>query len=208
MPYDGRPSLLIVAGPNGSGKTTVTRGLFRLIWTQDSTYVNPDIIAQEKYGDWNSPKAIFQAAKYAVTIRNQCLAEGRDLIFETVLSSTEKPEYLRRAMEAGYFIRLLFIATSDPYINCARVTARRMKGGHDVPTDKIITRYVKSIANCAVLAPLVDRLQVYDNSANRCSPRPVLRASNGRLTRTYGEVPEWALPIKANLTPIHNLISS
>ena len=101
MPYDGRPSMLIVAGPNGSGKTTVARSLFRRIWTRDSTYINPDIIAQEKYRNWNSPKAIYQAAKDAVTIRNQCLAGRRDLIFETVLSSTEKPEYLRKAIEAA-----------------------------------------------------------------------------------------------------------
>lgn len=59
------PTLCIVAGPNGSGKTTTTTELLKYEWAENIVYINPDNIAQEQFGDWNSPKAILQAAEKA-----------------------------------------------------------------------------------------------------------------------------------------------
>ena len=53
---DRKPTLCVVAGPNGSGKTTTTVQLLNNEWTADSLYINPDNIAQEMFGDWNSPE--------------------------------------------------------------------------------------------------------------------------------------------------------
>ena len=49
-----RPVLIVIAGPNGSGKTTITSKILRHEWLEDAVYVNPDQVAQDKYGDWNS----------------------------------------------------------------------------------------------------------------------------------------------------------
>ena len=59
---DRRPTLCVVAGPNGSGKTTTTIQLLTNEWAADSLYINPDNIAQEMFGDWNSPEAVLKAA--------------------------------------------------------------------------------------------------------------------------------------------------
>jgi predicted ABC-type ATPase len=64
---DKRPMLCVVAGPNGSGKTTTTVQLLNDEWTADSLYINPDNIAQETYGDWNSPEAVIKAAEEAIS---------------------------------------------------------------------------------------------------------------------------------------------
>ena len=48
-----RPILCVVAGPNGSGKTTTTVQLLNNEWAADSLYINPDNIAQAKFGDWS-----------------------------------------------------------------------------------------------------------------------------------------------------------
>ena len=53
-----RPVLCIVAGPNGSGKTSTTDLLLQNEWTEGSVYINPDNIAQNLFGDWNSPKSV------------------------------------------------------------------------------------------------------------------------------------------------------
>ncbi len=45
-----RPTLCVVAGPNGSGKTTTTIQLLNNEWAADSMYINPDNIAQEMFG--------------------------------------------------------------------------------------------------------------------------------------------------------------
>ena len=187
------PLLIVIAGPNGSGKTTITSEVLASEWLEDAVYINPDIVAQEKFGDWNSPEAVREAALYCEQWRERCLANGESLIFETVMSAPDKIDFIRRAKQAGYFVRIFFISTANPTINAARIARRVMKGGHDVPIPKIISRYIKSIANCAEIAPEVDRLYVYDNSLEDVKAQPLFRLRDGDLGKQYGEsVPEWA----------------
>lgn len=186
------PLLIVIAGPNGSGKTTITSEVLASEWLEDAVYINPDIVAQEKFGDWNSPEAVREAALYCEQWRERCLANGESLIFETVMSAPDKIDFIRRAKQAGYFVRIFFISTANPTINAARIARRVMKGGHDVPIPKIISRYIKSIANCAEIAPEVDRLYVYDNSLEDVKAQPLFRLRDGDLGKQYVEsVPEW-----------------
>ncbi len=191
-----RPVLIVIAGPNGSGKTTITSKILRHEWLEDAVYVNPDQVAQERFGDWNSPEAVMQAAQYCEVQREDCLINKKSLIFETVLSSEGKVDFIRRAKEAGYFIRLFFVSTSHPSINAARIAQRVMKGGHDVPIPKIISRYQKSIINCKRCANLADRTYVYDNSIEDADARLLFRLTEGKLFKQYtDDIPEWALSI-------------
>ena len=124
-----RPVLIVIAGPNGSGKTTITSKILRHEWLENALYINPDQVAQDRFGDWNSPEAVLQAARYCEEQREACLKNGQSLIFETVLSSDGKVDFIRRAHEAGYFIRLFFVSTSHPTINALRIAQRVMEGG-------------------------------------------------------------------------------
>ena len=193
------PKLLIIAGPNGSGKTSVTGKILKHEWVEDCEYINPDLIARDLFGDWNSNKSVMQAAQYATQWRERCINERQSLIFETVLSAPDKVAFVQRAKESGFFIRLFFIGTDSPEINASRVARRVLEGGHDVPISKIISRYDKSIANCAFLAPLVDRLYVYDNSVDDIFPPLLFRAGKGRIVRQYAPLHEWAGAIFNNL---------
>lgn len=71
-----RPVLIVIAGPNGSGKTSITSRILRHEWMEDAVYINPDIIAQEKFGDWNSYDAVMQSVKYCEALREECLLQG------------------------------------------------------------------------------------------------------------------------------------
>ena len=62
---DHRPVLIAIAGPDGSGKTTITSRFLHHEWMENAIYINPDIIAQEKFGDWNSHEAIMKAVDYS-----------------------------------------------------------------------------------------------------------------------------------------------
>ena len=194
MRKDGhQPILIVIAGLNGSGKTTITTEVLESKWLEDAVYVNPDNIAQKRFGDWNSPDAVRQAAIYCQEWREECLRSRQSLIFETVMSAPDKIDFIRRAKAAGYFVRIFFISTTNPEINAARIAKRVMKGGHDVPIPKIISRYVKSIANCAEIAREVDRLYVYDNSEENTNAKPLFRFRDGRLGKLYTDkIPEWA----------------
>ena len=135
-----RPQLIIVAGPNGSGKTTITEKLLRHEWMEGCVYINPDFIAQQEFGDWNSPEVVVKAANRAKEMREECLTNTTSMAIETVFSTPEKVDFVQRAKIAGFFIRLFFVCTNDPSINAQRVALRVMEGGHDVPIPKIISR--------------------------------------------------------------------
>lgn len=190
---DRRHVLCVVAGPNGSGKTSATIQLLSNEWAADALYINPDNIAQETFGDWNSPTAILKAAQVATEERYRCLAEKKDFVFETVLSSEEKLQFLKKAHESGFFIRLFFVCTNSPEINVMRITKRVLDGGHEVPITKIISRYYKSILNASKAICFVDRAYVYDNSVENQKPRLLYRTTDGMLAKRYcSDMPEWA----------------
>lgn len=188
-----RPTLCVVAGPNGSGKTTTTELLLANEWGANSIYINPDIIAEQEFGGWNNEAAVLKAAQRATELRYQCLEQRRDFVFETVFSSAEKLEFLRKAHEAGFFIRLFYVCTQSPEINVARIAKRYMNGGHEVPISKVISRYFKSLEQAKQAITFVDRAYIYDNSIEDHLPQLLYRTADGVLAKQYVEdIPEWA----------------
>ncbi len=188
-----RPTLCVVAGPNGSGKTTTTIQLLNNEWAADSLYINPDNIAQDTFGDWNSPEAVLKAAEEATRLRYECLDKKKDFVFETVFSSQEKMEFLKKAKEAGFFIRFFYVCTLNPSINVARITQRFLNGGHEVPISKVVSRYYKSLINAEEAISFVDRAYIYDNSVDNQLPRLLYRTTDGKLFKRYtDDIPEWA----------------
>lgn len=187
-----KPVLCIVAGPNGSGKTTTTEQLLKNEWGADSFYINPDNIAKEKYGDWNSSDAVLKAAREATRLRYECLDKGMDFVFETVFSSEEKMDFLRKAKEAGFFIRIFYVCTESPLININRIAQRYLNGGHEVPISKTISRYFGSLRNLKEAIKIADRVYLYDNSVDNSAPRLILRTSDGKIAKQYtDDIPLW-----------------
>lgn len=195
MDYENhKPELIIIAGPNGSGKTSITQKFLHHEWAEGTTYINPDQVAKDVFGDWNDSEAVLKAANYCTELREKCLAERKSFVFETVFSAQDKIDFVIRAKQAGFFIRIFFISTSDPAINASRIAKRVMKGGHDVPISKIISRYNKSIQNCKTIAPIADRLYLYDNSIDGEDARPLFRLSEGIIVKQYSDnIPEWSI---------------
>jgi predicted ABC-type ATPase len=160
-------------------------------WLENCVYINPDDIAKDTFGDWNAPEAVMQAAVLSTQMREDCIAEGKSLIFETVFSAPDKVDFVRRAKEKGYFIRLFFVSTESPTINASRIARRVMNGGHDVPISKIISRYSKSIANCCIVSKIVDRAYIYDNSIEFAEPTLLFRVIDGTTIKEYPTPIQW-----------------
>ena len=87
-----KPVLIVIAGPNGSGKTSVTTKILHHEWMENSVYINPDIVAQERFGDWNSKEAIMQSVKYCEEWRESRLAAK-------MLLSENLPEWAKQIIE-------------------------------------------------------------------------------------------------------------
>jgi predicted ABC-type ATPase len=148
-----KPVVLAFAGPNGSGKTTVTKKLPVI-----GTYINADDIKIE-YGLTD-----LEAAENAESFRNALLERNADFSFETVLSTERNLLLLEKAKEHGYEVRCIYVLTCNANINVARVRSRRVAGGHDVPEDKIRTRYHRALKLLPRLINVCDKILIFDNS--------------------------------------------
>jgi predicted ABC-type ATPase len=165
-----QPMVLAFAGPNGSGKSTLTRGL-----PVFGTYVNADDLKREY------SLTDIEAARQAEALRNELLRKKADFSFETVLSTERNLVLLQKAKEAGYEVQCVYVLTCREEINMARVRARAATGGHDVPEDKIRSRYRRALALLPQLISVCDKILIYDNSD---TPKLIYEKENV-LTRYY-----------------------
>lgn len=97
-------------------------------------------------------------------IRKKLLSQKKKFSFETVFSHPSKLEIMREAMAQGYKVYLYFVATESPEMNKERVQIRKAQGGHDVPPDKIVSRYYRSLEQLHDAAQLAYRAYFFDNS--------------------------------------------
>ena len=155
MTMRSEPMVLVFAGPNGSGKSTITRFVDTV-----GLYINADDIKAAKGIDGLS------AAKEAELVREYCVSKKESFTFETVLSTERNYLLLQRAKAAGYYVKVVFVLTCDSELNVARVKSRVLANGHDVPEDKIKSRYVKSIKFIPKLIELSDEITIFDNSGD------------------------------------------
>ena len=147
------PEVMVFAGPNGSGKTTITK-MAKTV----GEYVNADDIKRATLC------TDLEAAEKAEELREKMISEKKDFTFETVLSTDRNLLLLRRAKQQGYFVRGIYVLTSDVEINIARVEAREALGGHGVPAEKIRQRYERALKLIPQLAEVCDVFHLYDNT--------------------------------------------
>ena len=173
---DSKPIVLVFAGPNGSGKSTVTKG-FDII----GEYINADEIKKRRNC------SDLEAAQFATALREDAVKNKRDFTFETVLSSPRNVELLKNAKNVGYRIEVVFVLTADPQINVSRVAQRVKNGGHDVPQDKIISRYHKSLDNISAMLKIADIMWGVDNSTEKAEL--IIYSKDSEIS--INETPYW-----------------
>jgi predicted ABC-type ATPase len=118
------------------------------------------------------------------------IAEQASFGFETVMSHPSKIEFLAKARKHGYKVYLYFVCTGDPVINVERVKQRVREGGHDVPTDKITTRYWRSLELLSEAVQGTDRAYLFDSSGSGL--RLVASVTGGKhIELTEDSVPKW-----------------
>lgn len=186
----------MIAGPNGSGKTTLTRWL-RERDIDFGKYINPDDIADQLKGSYK--QRTMEAQKIADQRREACIEAKESFTFETVMSHPSKIDILARAREAGFFVQLFFVGTDDPQTNIERVALRVAQGGHDVPEDKIATRWKRTMGQLSEAIRSSDQVFVFDNSAAgtvETIPRLVFRRSPTKgghrpWSEHHPPVPNW-----------------
>ncbi len=106
----------------------------------------------------------YHASVLSDFLRRKLVEAGVSFSFETVMSAPDKVDLLRDARTAGFRTYLYYVATEDPAINVGRVATRVSQGGHDVPADKIVARYTRSLGLLGDALRHTDRAFLFDNS--------------------------------------------
>jgi predicted ABC-type ATPase len=179
--------MFLFAGPNGSGKSTIVNEFIRKRICP-SYYICPDNNIDKRYKD--NKKAYIEAMQKAEAQRYNAVVEEKSFSFESVFSTTEKLEFIKYVKSQDYFITVVYVVTKDPQINIQRIHNRVLNGGHDVPKDKVISRYYKSMALMSQCLEIADDFFLFDNSTEK--PILVMELTNKKINinSDYNEF-EW-----------------
>jgi predicted ABC-type ATPase len=182
--------LVVVAGPNGAGKSTFVDTFLK---RTGILVVNPDEVAKGLSPD--TPGAIaYEAARVADTWRRDLAARGVSFCMETVFSDRHgaKLEFLKECQSQGYVVVLIFIGLESADLSRGRVMERVDAGGHDVPDEKIETRFPRTFTNLRQALSFVNQALLFDNSSADEPYRFVAEFRNGKRRRRRGHQPVWA----------------
>jgi predicted ABC-type ATPase len=189
------PTFHLLAGPNGAGKSS----LYRALVAEDAIspqleFVNADIYERDHLKRIKNHLKRSQAARsWAEGRRSALLQSGASFVSETVFSHESKIELIADAKQAGYQVLLYIVALDDPEKLIERVSNRVREGGHDVPTEKILSRYPRTLANLAKALPLVDLAFLYESQNIPLGGfHNIAICRKGTLIEGIDDFPAWA----------------
>ena len=171
-------NVYIIAGPNGSGKTTFANK-FLPDYAECPNFVNADLIAQG-LSPFSPRTAAIKAGRLVLAQIHEFAEKGVDFGFETTLSGKSYVRLLKKLKEERYKLHLFFLWIPGPQLAIERIKERVSEGGHDVPVQDIRRRFDRSIANFFKLyQPLLDSWIVFNNSD--IIPTLIAKSKDGKL---------------------------
>lgn len=154
--------LEIIAGPNGSGKTTFAETA--LLKRKRSLYINSDSIARGLTLN-GSAYAQYEAGRFMLEQIDDCLKKDLSFSFETTMSGRIWVSHIRQAKKQGYKVILYFVFVSSIPLSLKRIKNRVKHGGHDVPKKIVKRRFKRTFSNFVKLySPMADEWYIIDNS--------------------------------------------
>ncbi len=193
------PVFYLLAGPNGPGmsslyRTAVADGLI----PANAEFVNADLHEAAHLQHITDPQARSeQARQWADGRRAELLRSGQSFVSETVFSHESKLTLIKEAQQNGFAVVLLVVCLDDPQRLLARVRQRVQEGGHDVPAERILARYPRTLKNLTLAVRCADLVMLYDSGNDSGSDgvnMPVRVAiCRGQETKTLvPNLPDWA----------------
>ncbi len=174
-----KKSVYLIAGPNGSGKTTFAKE-FLPNYADCTNFINADLIAQG-LSPFSPSVAAMRAGRLVLQEIQNLADKGVNFAFETTLSGKIYLSLLKALKRKGYRLHLFFLWIPSTSLALARIKNRVAEGGHDVPTVDVRRRFRRSIENFfKTYEPLLDSWMLFDNSEEK--PHLVAEKTEGKLS--------------------------
>jgi predicted ABC-type ATPase len=190
------PILFIIAGPNGSGKTSLSERIIIESFGKSIWIINPDTLATRiaSAEDRGLEEANLEAVKRIETWLTASVDAHQTVGVETVLSTAKYRKLVRAARKRKFRVFLIYVILESPDKHVARVKLRVAKGGHNVPKDKIIDRRARSLKQLPWFLTAADAAWLYDNSG--AGPRLMGEKIDGKILPSDHALPEIATAMR------------
>ena len=202
-----KPVFYLLAGPNGAGKSTLYRSAVSSgLLPAHAVFVNADLHEASALQHITDPEVrSAQARAWADERRLACLAQGESFVSETVFSHSSKLALMQDARAEGFTVVLLVVCVNDPRQLLGRVAQRVAEGGHDVPTERILARYPRTLRHLQDAIPMADLALLYDTSGvgrqGISGPKLVARWRQGMWHWQVSRPPAWAKKVQPAKPP-------
>ncbi|MBF0388078.1 MAG: zeta toxin family protein [Candidatus Omnitrophica bacterium] len=167
-----KPNHYIIAGPNGSGKTTFARE-FLPKYAKCNNFINADLIAQG-LSPFSPQTSAIHAGRIVLKQIHDFSERRIDFGFETTLSGKTYLSLLKLLLSKGYFVRLFFLWVPDADLSLARIKERVSLGGDLVARTKDISDKAFDALKSAVRKVVEERKRL---------GMPVIVWKNGKVAR-------------------------
>jgi predicted ABC-type ATPase len=156
------PTIYIIAGCNGAGKTTFATE-FLPHEVKCLRFYNADEIARGLSPLDPSAGAI-KAGRVLLNEIRESIDRQETFALESTLSGKTYIRILKAALSLGYALELHYLWLSNVKQAIARVRRRVRMGGHDVPVSDIRRRFERSLTHLIDdYLPLATRWVIWDN---------------------------------------------
>jgi predicted ABC-type ATPase len=136
-----KKQVVIVAGANGSGKTTFAR---KFLDVTKYEFLNADEIAKEM-NPQDPVKVRIAAGKQVINLLDQFIDEGKNFVIESTLSGSFLEKHIEELKQKGFEISLTFIFLGSKDLCIERIKSRVRQGGHNVPDEDVIRRFNRGL---------------------------------------------------------------
>lgn len=157
------PNLYLIAGANGSGKTTIAKALLPNYFNCNE-FVNADMVA-EGIAPGDVARVAITAGKTTLTLIDKLIGDQISFAVETTLSGAVHQRIIGKAQANGYYVVLIYVWVRSARVSIARVKQRRKLGGHFVHDNDVIRRYQRGLVNLfRIYMDLCDYWAILDNT--------------------------------------------
>lgn len=163
MPVSPHPTIYLIAGCNGAGKTTFAKE-FLPKEVKCLRFLNADEIARG-LSPFDPSAAALKSGRLLLTEIRDSLRKRETFGLESTLSGKTYLNFFRAALALGYEIELHYLRLATAKQAIERVRRRVLSGGHSIPTPDIRRRFRRSQSHLFDYLPLATRWAVWDAQA-------------------------------------------